>query len=207
MRGCQMKLGRMGTTRGTEIWRVLNTKSKSKDLWQSQQNLWWSIFMRANNHCKTSLQIVSLFSVFILTCLQVLPQSEVMYISSLYSTSWDPRLPEEKMHTEYLHMNTERESLIFFFLTWGKAAISSLCSILREGGVSVSELHLKRVKLWENWRLQGIKGWELVRAEHFTERVHNNSNRKLDFEGDSVLSLCSVCTHTFTWWKLAAMCW
>ena len=27
------------------------------------------------------------------TCRQVFPQSEVMYISSLFSTSWEPRLP------------------------------------------------------------------------------------------------------------------
>lgn len=31
-----------------------------------------------------------------LTCLQVLPQSDVIYISSLYSTSWAPRLPGNK---------------------------------------------------------------------------------------------------------------
>lgn len=28
------------------------------------------------------------------TCLQLLPQSELMYISSLYSTSLEPRFPE-----------------------------------------------------------------------------------------------------------------
>lgn len=33
------------------------------------------------------------------TCLHVFPQSEVMYISSLYSTSLEPRLPEGRRKT------------------------------------------------------------------------------------------------------------
>lgn len=144
-RGCQMKLGRMGT-RGTEIWIqwanrnqvywerwVLNTMSKPEELWQVTEEAIMKHFLTPKSHYKTSLQTISVFSVLILTCLQVLPQSEVMYISSLYSTSWDPRLPEEKIHTEYLHINTKRERVsLIFFLTWGDAAISSLCFILGE---------------------------------------------------------------------------
>lgn len=146
------KIGQNGNKRNRDLnskgkpnqvsWKKVGVaKLKIRD--KSQKNLWWSIFSDTNSHCKTTLQIIRLFSVFILTCLQVLPQSEVMYISSLYSTNWDPRLPEEKIHTEYLHMNTERErdTLIFFFFNLEQTSnFLTLYDFKREGGVNVSEL-------------------------------------------------------------------
>lgn len=180
MRGCQIKLGRMGT-RGTEIWiqRANQTKSlgkdgccKTKDSWQVTEGSIMKHFSDTNSHYKTPLQIISLFSVFNLTCLQVLPQSEVMYISSLYSTSWDPRLPEEKIQQNITKwIQRERHINFLLFNLRQSSNFLTLYDFKREGEVNVSKLHIKRVKLQETWRLLGIKGWELVRSEHFTERV------------------------------------
>lgn len=44
------------------------------------------------------------------TCLHVSPQSEVMYISSLYSTSLEPRLPEGQVKSRRMRHASTTES-------------------------------------------------------------------------------------------------
>lgn len=105
------------------------------------------------------------------------------------------------------HKYKEGES-VFNFLLFNSRRSSNFLTLFnfkREGGGVVSELHIKRMKLRENWRLLWIKGWELVRAEHFTEEVHNNSKRKQDLM-ETQCSLCAVYVHVHLYGENKLQC-
>lgn len=48
------------------------------------------------------------------TCLQLLPQSELMYISSLYSTSLEPRFPEGRQTCDQAGNQQQYQKVSFF---------------------------------------------------------------------------------------------
>lgn len=75
------------------------------------------------------------------TCLHVFPQSEVMYISSLYSTSLEPRLPEGKMEKWKFHQAGSRIS--------DKRTDSKRTK--KTGRTGVRRLHSEKQRRSEEW--------------------------------------------------------